>query len=91
MTETNLYFPTVFLNRDSILSASRRRHVNRVLLVASSQNVTFLADFDNGATLLDQIGLNQDLEKILKTDIEVISNGGLRPEDSSMLETAIEI
>jgi predicted nucleotidyltransferase len=37
----------------------------------STSDVDFLVEFEEGADLLDQVGLKQDLEKLLKKDVDV--------------------
>jgi hypothetical protein len=45
----------------------------------ADSDVDFLVDFDADASLLDQIGLIQDLQAMLGVNVDVISSGGLRP------------
>ncbi len=74
-------------SRDAILAVPRRRHGSRVRVFGSiarddpgpCSDVDLLVDFDAEASLLDQVGLTQDLEALLEMPVDVISTGGLRP------------
>jgi hypothetical protein len=54
-------------------------------------DVDFLVDFDAGASLLDQIGLIQDLQAMLGVNVDVISSGGLRPRHERMRLEAVAL
>ena len=85
--------------RDAILAAARRRHASRVRVFGSvargeagpSSDVDLLVDFDAEASLLDQIGLTQDLEVLLGVHVDVISTGGLRPRHRRISDEAIDL
>lgn len=64
--------------------------VSRGEAVAGS-DVDFLVDFDADASLLDQIGLMQELQELLGLEVDVISSGGLRPHHISIREEATEL
>lgn len=50
-----------------------------------------LVDFEAEASLLDQVGLIQDLEALLGMPVDVISAGGLRPRHHRIREEAIDL
>jgi uncharacterized protein len=56
-----------------------------------SSDVDFLVDFDAEASLLDQVGLTQDLEALLGIHIDVVSSGGLRPRRRRIRDEAIDL
>ena len=85
--------------RDAILAAARRRHASRVRVFGSlargeagpSSDVDLLVDFDLEASLLDQVGLTQDLEALLGMHVDVISTGGLSPRHRRIRDEAIDL
>ncbi len=85
--------------RQVILAAARRRHASRIRIFGSvargdagaSSDVDFLVDFDADASLLDQVGLTQDLEALLGIPVDVISSGGLRPRHRRIRDEAIDL
>ena len=56
-----------------------------------SSDVDLLVDFKAEASLLDQVGLTQDLEALLGIPVDVISTGGLRPRHHRIREEAIDL
>lgn len=85
--------------REAILAVARRRHASRVRVFGSvargeagpSSDVDLLVDFDEEASLLDQVGLMQDLEVLLGVSVDVISTGGLRPRHRRIRDEAIDL
>ncbi|MDA8281916.1 MAG: nucleotidyltransferase domain-containing protein [Actinomycetota bacterium] len=85
--------------REAILAAARRRRASRVRVFGSvargdagpSSDVDLLVDFGAEASLLDQIGLSQDLETLLGVPVDVISTGGLRPRHRRIRDEAIDL
>lgn len=57
----------------------------------AGSDVDLLVDFEAEASLLDQVGLTQDLETMLRVSVDVISAGGLRERDSRIREEAIDL
>gem|GEM_PF-4847897 len=51
----------------------------------------FLVDFDAEASLLDQVGLIQDLEAVLGVDVDVVSSGGLLPRHDAIRREAVAL
>ena len=85
--------------REAILAAALRRHASRVRVFGSvargdagqSSDVDLLVDFEAEASLLDQVGLTQDLEALLGMSVDVISTGGLRPRHHRIREEAVDL
>jgi predicted nucleotidyltransferase len=85
--------------RDDILAAARRRRACHVRVFGSvsrgdagpGSDVDFLVDLDAEASLLDQVGLIQDLEKLLGVGVDVVSTGGLRPHHYPIQEEAVDL
>jgi predicted nucleotidyltransferase len=85
--------------RDEILSVARRRRASRVRVFGSvargearpDSDVDFLVDFEPDASLLDQVGLIQDLQHLLGVDVDVVSSGGLRPRHEPIRREAVDL
>jgi predicted nucleotidyltransferase len=54
-------------------------------------DVDFLVDFDSEASLLDQVGLIHDLQKLLGIDVDVVSSGGLHSRHDSIRSEAVDL
>lgn len=85
--------------RTEIEQIARAHGVTRIRLVGpvargddvTTSDIDFLVRFDLGRSLSDQAGLIHDLEQLLGVDVDVISEGGLRSTDQSLLSDAIEL
>jgi predicted nucleotidyltransferase len=68
--------------REEILAAARRRRASRVRVFGSvargeagpDSDVDFLVDFDPEASLVDQVGLIDDLQGLLGVGADVVSS-----------------
>lgn len=73
-------------HREEILAAVARNKAHSPRLLGSvargddhpESDVDLLVDFEDGASLLDLIGLQLELEELLGVDVDVIDAGGLR-------------
>ena len=73
--------------RDAILAIAARRGARNVRVFGSvargdnneTSDVDFLVDMQPGCTLLDLSGLLLDLESLLQTSVDVVTERGLRP------------
>jgi predicted nucleotidyltransferase len=73
--------------RTEILELAARHGARNVRVFGSvargddknGSDVDLLVDVDSGRTLLDVIGLEQDLEELLGRPVEVLTDGGLSP------------
>lgn len=87
------------IRRDEILALAEGHKVTRVRVFGSvirgemepGSDVDFLVDFEPGASALDQVGLVLELEGLLDTSVEVISNGGLEPRHEGIVREAIDL
>jgi predicted nucleotidyltransferase len=99
VSNTVLTLDTLRSRREEILAAARRRRASNVRVFGSvsrgeaepGSDVDFLVDFDAEASLLDQVGLTQDLEELLGVAVDVVSSGGLRPYHDPIREQATEL
>lgn len=74
-------------SRSKILALARQHGAFDVMLFGSlargdaskTSDIDFLVSFEAGRSLLDHIGLQQDLEELLGTKVDVVSRGGLSP------------
>jgi len=48
-------------------------------------------DFGPGASLIDEFHLQEELEKFLQTQVDVVSRGGLKPRDSHIRAEALTL
>jgi predicted nucleotidyltransferase len=75
------------LHRQAILQAAARHGVRNVRVFGSivrgddqhGSDVDFLVDVEPGRTLLDIIGLEQDLGELLEREVDVLTEAGLSP------------
>ena len=73
--------------RDSILRLAQRHGARNVRVFGSvargdstsASDVDFLVEMEDGRSLLDLVGLWQDLQDLLGTEVDVISEGGISP------------
>jgi uncharacterized protein len=85
--------------RDEITAVARRHRAKHIRVFGSvsrgeateASDVDFLVDFDVDASLLDQVGLIQELRQLLGLEVDVVSSGGLRPQHDSIREEATEL
>jgi predicted nucleotidyltransferase len=50
-----------------------------------------LVDFEPGASLLDQVGLFQDLEELLGVGVDVVTRSALKLRDEHIRAEAVEL
>jgi predicted nucleotidyltransferase len=73
--------------RDEILSMAARHGASEIRVFGSilhgndrpDSDIDLLAEFEPGRSLLDVIGLEQELEELLGRRVEVLTAGGLSP------------
>ncbi|MDN7025714.1 nucleotidyltransferase family protein [Methanoculleus sp. FWC-SCC1] len=75
----------VLEKKDDILRIAARHGAHTIRIFGSvargeetpESDVDFLVEFEEGRTLLDQVGLIQDLEDLLGCRVDVLTEGGL--------------
>jgi uncharacterized protein len=85
--------------RSEILAVAGRRRASRVRVFGSvargdagpDSDVDFLVDFDDEASLLDQVGLIHDLHELLGVGVDVVSSLGLRAPHSPIRDEAVDL
>lgn len=85
--------------REEILVLARRRRARRVSVFGSvargearpGSDLDLLVDFEPEASLLDHIGLYQDLESLLGVRVDVIDRDGLSPRDTRIRNEALPL
>jgi uncharacterized protein len=86
-------------HRAEILRVARARRVHRVAVFGSvargeahpGSDLDLLVDFEPGASLLDQVGLFQDLEELLGIGVDVVTRSALKPRDEHIRAEAVEL
>jgi predicted nucleotidyltransferase len=86
-------------SRPAILAAVRRRGATEVRIFGSvargeataSSDVDVLVTFDADRSLLDQVHLIADLEKLLVVRVDVVAEGGLLARDRHILDEAVPL
>ena len=86
-------------HRDQIKSVVSRHRGRSVALFGSvargeetpESDLDFLVEFDPGASLFDLVRIEMDLEELLGRSVDVVSVGGLLPEDDDVRQDAITL
>ncbi|RIK77078.1 MAG: hypothetical protein DCC67_13090 [Planctomycetota bacterium] len=74
-------------NREAILKIAAKYGARQVRLFGSTargdahegSDVDILVDLDEGRSLLDQVGFQQELEELLGRPVDVVVEGGISP------------
>jgi uncharacterized protein len=85
--------------RAEILGVARKRRAHRIAVFGSvargdarpGSDVDLLVDFEPGASLLDHVGLFQDLEELLGVGVDVVTRSALKPRDDRIRAEAIDL
>jgi predicted nucleotidyltransferase len=85
--------------RDEILGVARRRRAHRVAVFGSvargearpGSDVDLLVDFEPGTSLLDHVGLFQDLEELLGVGVDIVTRSALKPRDDHIRAEAVDL
>lgn len=87
-------------HRDAIMEIANRRKASNIRVFGSvaagaaqaASDVDFLVRMAPEATLVDLIGLEQDLENLLDVEVDVVTDGGINPRMREHLRsTAISL
>lgn len=86
--------------RDAILQAAQRRKATNVRVFGSlakgtgneASDIDFLVTMDPDATLVDLIGLEQDLEALLEREVDVLTDDAIHPRlQEEVRSTAVRL
>lgn len=89
MTDDALTMEGLRRRRAEILGIARKRRALRIAVFGSvaggearpGSDVDLLVDFELGASLLDHVGLFQDLEELLGVEVNIVTRNALKPRD----------
>ena len=85
--------------RAEILGVARKRRARRIAVFGSvargeaqpDSDLDLLVDFEPGASLLDHIGLFQDLEDLLGVGVDVVARSALKTRDDHIRAEAVDL
>jgi predicted nucleotidyltransferase len=85
--------------RAEILGVARRRRAHRIAVFGSvargeahpGSDLDLLVDFEPGTSLLDHVGLFQDLEELLGVGVDVVTRSALKPRDEDIRAEAVDL
>jgi uncharacterized protein len=85
--------------RAEILGVARKRRARRIAVFGSvargeanpDSDLDLLVDFEPSASLLDHIGLFQDLEDLLGVGVDVVARSALKPRDDHIRAQAMDL
>ena len=86
--------------KDEILRIARKHNAEKVCVFGScarreetpASDVDLLVDFNQNATLFDQVDIQDEMHSLLNCDVDVVSRRGLHPYiRSRVLAEAVEL
>jgi uncharacterized protein len=86
--------------RAEILGVAHKRRAHRIAVFGSvargeahpDSDLDLLVDFEPGASLLDHVGLFQDLEELLGVGVDVVTrSSALKPRDEHIRAEAVDL
>lgn len=85
--------------RAEILAIARNRRAHRIAVFGSvargearpGSDLDLLVEFEPGASLIDHVGLSQDLEELLGLKVDVVARGSLKPRDDHIRAEAVHL
>jgi hypothetical protein len=60
-------------------------------LTSPDSDLDMLVDFEPGASLLDHVGLFQDLEELLGVGVDLVTRSALKPRDDHIRSGAMDL
>src|SRR5215470_4940006 len=99
VTDVVLTMEGLSLRRAEILGIARKRKAYRNAVFGSvargearpDSDLDLLVDFEPGASLLDHVGLFQDLEELLGVGVNVVTRSALKPRDEHIRAEAVDL
>ena len=85
--------------RAEILGIAQKRRVHRIAVFGSvargqarpDSDLDLLVDFEPGASLVDHVGLFQDLGELLGVRVDIVTRRALKPQDDRIRADAVEL
>ena len=85
--------------RAEIVGVARKRRAHRIAVFGSvargeagpDSDLDLLVDFEQGTSLLDHIGLFQDLEELLGVGVDVVARSAHKPRDEHIRAEAVDL
>jgi uncharacterized protein len=99
VTDDVLTLAGLHRRRAEILGVARRRRAHRIAVFGSvargeareGSDLDLLVDFEEGTSLLDHVGLFQDLEELLGVGVDVVARSALKPRDEHIRVEAVDL
>lgn len=85
--------------REQVMAIAARHHARRVRLFGSAargedrpdSDIDLLVDFDQDSSLFDLMRMTRELEALLGRAVDVVSTGGLKGRDRSILAESVDL